>query len=689
MDVRLPDGTVIKNVPEDITKEALMARLSKADPGFLDSVKAKVNPPSEDIRELPSFFQGDVDRAFELYTGTAPEFKHIKRVQDREWYDPTAVKTTDEYGNVVFEGEKGRVYPDKPGFTMADIPQAVRATYDGLQVAAPSLAGGAAVAPLKAVPAALTMAGVGATSGGIREGYESAFEGRDYNPMVPVTEGAIDMAGEVGGRLLFRLLRPVAVRLFGKRGAQMELVTEDGQLTDDAIKILKSDGGDELLQAELAKMQRNGALTAEEAERANVFIRNNLQPTRAQVTRTADDFQAQQEAFKRSGDVRTALEAQDRQVREGFEGLVERSSGDPYQLVRDKVDEVDAVIDGLYKQAREAAPDVSNITTRRLSDALDAATGQDRASTGLLSAVKGKLKQMGAEDGITATQAEELRSFINSFYDSTTPVGKRLIAQFKDALDDDVFTVVGKDYFNKARAAKGQLEQSLNRTRAGRRDKRASKGLLRDVVENRVGPDEFLDKVRSKGVRADDLVDYREFLLSQEGGEQAWNALRRDVLDDIISRTFKGAQGESGVVAGSRNNLEKALDQWKTKLPVVFNKQERAFFDDMLTIMRYREPVPGTALGRGPSAQAVEFATERLIRRIPMMGDFGVDALRLLSQNVEELRMTRKVLDAGLNSTVRGIPEAQLNVIREELKRAFSPTGGAVAGAVIAAKEDE
>jgi len=643
-----------------------------------DTVSDLVAPPKEDYQELPYIYNKGGEDELSLY----------------QQKDPTAQMAQDKYGNTLFAGEQGTFYPDQPGFTPRDIPRAVTAVTEGLQTAAPSIAGGVATAPMGVLPAAATMFGVGATSGGTRELANSIVEDRNYDWSKPLIEGAIDAGGEVVGRAVFAALKPVAMKVFGSKKAA-NMLKEDGSLSDEGVQLLKQAEESGELEKELVKLTRSGALTAEEAKRANLFIKHGMQPTKAQVTRTADDFQAQQEAFKRSGEVRTAIEAQDVQIKEGFEGAVPRQTGDAYWLVRNKVDEVDTVIDDLYTKAREAAPDEKNIKLDGLLETLNKYAG-DNASTGnhLITAIRAELKRQGVlgkkgvQGRISVEQAEEVRKHVNRIAQSSNSYGKGLAKELKDSLDDDVFRVAGLDYYETARGVKATLEESLNRTKSGRRDKRTGAGLLRDVVENRISPDDFLQKIKLKGTRASDLGEYKAWLLGQgDEGKAAWDSLRRDVMDDIVDTTFRGATGERGVPIPTRNNMDKAMKAWESKLDTLFSGKEREFLDDMMNLLKYREPVTGTALGRGPSAQGITYAIERLVRKLPLAGDVSVDLLRRIATEVTDMRLTREVLDAGLDRTAKGITDAQINIIREELRRAFSPVGGVVAGAGVAASD--
>ena len=64
----------------------------------------------------------------------------------------------------------------------------------------------------------------------------------------------------------------------------------------------------------LNKLYLSGKATAAMAERYNLFKRMGIEPTRAQVTRTSDDFTVQQDLAKETGAVTSALEQQQIQL---------------------------------------------------------------------------------------------------------------------------------------------------------------------------------------------------------------------------------------------------------------------------------------------------------------------------------------------------------------------------------------
>ena len=113
----------------------------------------------------------------------------------------------------------------------------------------------------------------------------------------------------------------------------------------------------------IKKARNIGAETPEQTARRTAFEAEGLAPTRAQVTRDAGEFQAQQEAAKGSNAIRARIEQQEARLQGAFEKKAVDTKGDVVTSTSTPIDEVlnrsialDKEIGNLYKQAREAAP---------------------------------------------------------------------------------------------------------------------------------------------------------------------------------------------------------------------------------------------------------------------------------------------------------------------------------------------
>ena len=374
----------------------------------------------------------------------------------------------------------------------------------------------------------------------------------------------------------------------------------------------------------------------EQAQTARVQTLRDVgidKPTKAQVTRTADDFQLQQETAKRSGAVRDRLETQEGQLAQTFDRAVEGTQGRPVTSGSTVIDEVvgrstklDNEISNLYKKARAEATgevDVSGFA-KKVIDNLDS----DGAAGGLFNAVRGELKRRGVIDEggniigkVDVATAEEIRKFVNAQFDARNRnFANTQIRELKDALDNDVFKAAGRDIFIEARKAKIDFEEGLSNAKISKFDKN-NRSLVRDILENKIDPDALVERISStKSYRAKDLEQLRDYLQQTEKGTAAFDDLRAQVLQNIRDKAFVGPVDANGVQALSRAALEKQLNRiGKERLAVLFTVEERALLNKILAASRIREPVRGTALGRGPSAQAIE-AVNKSITDLPFIG---------------------------------------------------------------------
>ena len=524
-----------------------------------------------------------------------------------------------------------------------------RQAFQDLKLASPFAAGAGEIAGEAApfVPLALTGAGVaslparaalstgiGALEGGIIRSGQGA-EGLDVAKgagVGAVVAGGLELALPVVGRIGGKIIRKIT----GKNPTS-PVITAGGQPSIELQKALDASGLTvDDLGAESQRLLQSGDVTDQIAAGRKAFLEEQgLVPTRAQVTGEASDFQAQQELFKTSGKVRRALEGQEDVLTNKFENAITSTGGSANasrssasDFIADRSIDLDKSISEAYTAAREAAPTEKIIKPTALVESIRSIAGSDKATGGLASATRDILRGRGVlgdkglkiQGKVNSEVAEGIRQDLNALHDSLTPFGKRKLADFKNSIDSDVEKAVGVDIFKDARAAKAKFEKDLSRARVNKFDAR-KKNLVRDILENKVNPDRFLNEaVLSKSIRSDDVEQLKRFLLidSDEAGAAAWNDLRAEALDRIKSDSINEVGGQVFV---TKKRLESALDKFgRDKLRVIFTGEERKFLNDMLKVTSLREPKAGTALGLGPSAQAIG-KLERTLKKLPLIGD--------------------------------------------------------------------
>lgn len=403
----------------------------------------------------------------------------------------------------------------------------------------------------------------------------------------------------------------------------------------------------------------------ENAARQKAFDDLGLTPTEAQRTRDTDLFVEQQDAYRRGGRVRTALEAQEELLDRRATGEIEAIGGrpdaaatSPIEAITDKAIQLDEEISGLYKKARETIPADKNVKLSRAVQALKENAPSNELSGGVVKALRDKMVSMGVADKkfnavgrIDVDSAEELRKYANRLYPSTNGEGRHIIGQFKERLDKDVFSAAGGDLFGEARKAKASFERGLDPAKNNKFDSRRT-SLVRDIRDNLVTEDEFVDKVlkRSSKYKASDLAELKNYLQSGTDGQiaqgmQAWNDIRASALQRIKEKSFSGPVTQTGTQSLSRAKLDGALKEiGPQKLNVLFSEAEREFLKKLEAVSVLKEPPPGTFTGSGPSGPAIR-KVENLLSKIPVFGEFTKDIVDGVKNKASERRVLTLVND--------------------------------------------
>lgn len=440
---------------------------------LFEPVKKVVMGEHEDYPELRGVMQGQIESA------DTPEGK-LEALR-RQGFN-NAQLSQDQYGNPLvtpgqFEGPvapfdvdpQGTYYFNKPGMSRNDL------SYIDAKVKeyAPVIAGGGATAPLKAAIGVPAMGVAGAVTEAERQAGNKMNAGEDMSAASIATTGGLTMFGDAVGRGAVTVLSPILKRAFGD--SAKSVLNQDGTFTDDALKILKQRDIDPgALSAEMnAALSKKGVLTASQADNFNQFKQAGINPTRAQVTQSADDFQLQQELYKRSGPVREAVEAADNKLATTLDDMVvgtggktteafqagssvsevikrrmlsnEENIGKIYKKAFSELDDLsratdfagkemdaglsvsqaiqkraidqDLAISKLYKEASKSLPD-GKLRLESLQSALDNMDAEDMVSRGIISAAKGKLKALGGmqkpnyvTDGVSSIRVDSKVSF--------------------------------------------------------------------------------------------------------------------------------------------------------------------------------------------------------------------------------------------------------------------------------------
>ena len=554
--------------------------------------------------------------------------------------------------------------------------------------AAPFLIPGLGAAALPSVGARVAAtAGLGALEGAlISRGKgnvlsETLLSAGIGGTVAGALELALPVIGRMGSALVSRILRKPPA------GA---VVDASGNPSSELVEALKASGSkfEDLTSAAVTEL-KGQVVDPAQASRKAMLESQGLTPTRAQVTRDAGDFQIQQEAAKTSSRAREAIEGQEAILSTRFDNAAleaakgsDSPSASVVEHIVDKSTALDKRIGELYKAARDAAPEAKNIKLVGLGAKIKDLAPSDRASKGAIDAVFGDLKAKGVMDAdfnvvgrIDVDTAEDVRKMMNSLYDPQEPFRNIKLRELKDSLDDDVFKAAGRDVYAEGRRAKRDFEKGLERAKVSKFDANKT-NLVRDILENKIDPDKMADTVVfGRKYRTNDIQQLKDYMLQDEAGAKAFNALRGNTLEMIKSKSFIGPEDANGFKALSRDKLEKTINGiGRDKLSVLLEPKEMKFLDDMLKVSRLREPVRGTQQGRGPSAQAIAKLEEKL-KAIPMLGAL-VDFIDIDSAG-------RAVLKASPKKARRDILTPQAQAAFAEARQPISLGGGAAAAGLI------
>jgi hypothetical protein len=528
---------------------------------------------------------------------------------------------------------------------------------------APFLIPGGAVANVASIPARIALGGaVGASQGGIVSSGQGGNAG--------------DIARSAGFGLLFgagaeaalpvfnRLARSIVKSRTGKDLAG-DLITKEGAPTPAVTQALQEAGitVDDVANQALHEV----GSPAGNAAREKTFKDLGLTPTEAQRTRDTDLFVQQQDAFRRGGDVRMAIERQDEALNnlvnkntEATKGIAERAGATPIEAITDKALQIDEEISSLYKAARESAPDAKNVKFMQAAQALRENAPSNELSGGVISALRSKMQSMGVIDDsfkpvgrVDINAAEELRKYANRLSQSTNGEGRHIISEFKNSLDDDVFRSSGEDFYKTARSAKAKFESGLDPSRANKFDARST-SLVRDIRNQLVSEDDLVNKTlnRASKYKARDLIELKNYLHSGDErqvaqGMQAWNDLRAAAFEKIKDKAFRGAQTQNGAKSISRAGIESAFKEiGPNKIQVLFTPDEQRFIKQLREVALLKEPPPGTFTGSGPSSPAILKLERTITSKIPVFGDIFESLRGTIKANSQDKRVLTLIDDA-------------------------------------------
>jgi len=640
----------------------------------------------------------------------------------------------DRYGRPIVQTRTGEQrYLNRGGLSAGDIGRAGREVMGFVEETVPYLAGGGTTGFVRG---AMQQGAIGLASEA--ENVASrAIRGEDLETSRLATTPLIAMAGDLFGRGLFSTVGKIYSRFTGRQAGANVIDETTGTIKPEAIREMRQNASSADIDAaafnELMDMAESGSLgvaasqeqmdafskmmddfltsgkaTPAMATRYNLFKRMGIEPTRAQITRTSDDFTVQQDLAKETGPVTTALEQQQIQLGKAFETVEARTGGTvsselaPIQTaVIAKATKLDNEIGKLYKEADEVLEGSAGVDISGFLEKLYTFKPLNRRSVGTYEALRGQVKQdlgidipkgQAAPDGpvmVTPQQAEIVRQYANQLFDGANSTARVIIRDVKEALDDDVTRALGRDAYKRGRDAYNEFKRGLDPDQLSKFSKN-EKSLIRDLLEQKIAPENVFNRVvASKGYTASDLRVLKNYIVGRDKfispqGAQAWADLRAETINYIKNEIFRGPLGEQGGQKMTRAGLESVLKRiGMDKLKVIFNKEELSFIKDVMNLSKIIEPIGGRALGSGPSGQAIK-QLENTVRGLGGRLSQGlVDLAGSVIKSTKQAGQERMVLSGA--APIMGDVVERATVIRPEIPSA----GGALGAGTAAATTEE
>ena len=425
---------------------------------------------------------------------------------------------------------------------------------------------------------------------------------------------------------------------------RVKVFEQDGTITPEAIAVLSRQQEADSRMADAPS--EDIEFTPKRLETYNAYVRQGIQPTRANITGSTDDMSLQGNAVKRDSVVTEVVANQAANIAQKLDEQFDLASDVelnriPEDFVIDGTDistgsnifkaadnfaqKSDDAINEAYRVARENADKNPIVDPRPLLNAVMATLGADRADRGVPSAVQNELLQMGIvkkdKQGklsvarqITVEEAESIRQYINSFFKDKREA-RPTIRRFKDALDSAVESATGGDVFVEARRLKTEYQRAIEKARRNKRDK-SRNNLVTDIIESKIDEDQIFKKI--DGAKINDFRNFKNFMLEFAGdeGRAALQSLKASYWNKMLETIRLDGTKVGGVADISYPKFKTFVNKLKQngKFTLLFDKAEQNLIEDLMLIAESRVMDTAVRSGDGPSGAAIQKLGDRLIQ---------------------------------------------------------------------------
>jgi hypothetical protein len=655
MDVRLPDGTVIRGVPDNITKAELTDKLARN--GYDVSKLGGEAAPNPQLAGVPG------------YDGQGRPEKPRTPVKEERPINGVDVLTGKK-------GLAGDVFDKVLGVVEVPVTMATGAIS--------SLAGAAAGA------AKTITGGKFGTQQGINEGEELAgkiAQAGTYRPRTQTGANLTQLVGEAAERsgvagLALPELNAAANAAGNATRAVRGAAAASAAVQDAADAAAVATKGPSLRDLVRAPSQLSGVGAAETSQAAQRAARAQALPapiklTRGQLTRDRTQVAFERETAKQKEGAPLASHYEDQNATFGqnLDAYADQTGAEAYsarQVGKSVVSALEAKdatkkaeIRNLYDQARQAGEMQGQVDVSALSDWVAKNKGKDKLAP-IVTAIENELKQNakvegGGLDNLTLTPkpartvmtldaSEDLRQAINKLAEPGTPnvvfgkEAKALIDAAQEGKGGDLFKQARRAYENYSNEFTNRdvIDKAL-RTKPGTKDRAvAYEDVFKHSILNGSTDDvrHVFRVLEAHPVGADPAV--------VQAGQQAAKDLRGAVVNHIKDEMQKNLNVDStGARTGSPAKIDaivRELDK-DGKLDVIFGKKDAEKIRDLRDVAIDIYTSPTGTVNSSNTASALMRKLDDVAayaKGTPIIGK----AVNYSAQAIKSANTRRKVRDA-------------------------------------------
>lgn len=564
MDVRLPNGTIIKNVPEGTSKDAVMQKAISAGLAKPEDFGQQA-APAVDESGMPQLSMNENPAT----TGAPPK-------PETGFIDDVVglAETIGTIGTGATTGALG--YVQGVGTGLADA----------------------------------ISAGEFGTQQGVQRVADTAQRYAERGTYAPRTQAGQEIAGAVGEAAA---LLPPTLAAFSP--AQVAGAGQAARASMQAARPVVAESAQSIMPAQQASARSIGAAEAAGGLAAQRIARAEALPVPVKLTKgqATQDFAQQQferETAKQAdagAPIRQRMNEQNQALVQNFDAFLDETGTElpetAYKLqTGQKVDEAlrkraaaDKVkIRVAYKDAEKAGETNEPVSLQSVAQYLN----ENRAEAGLAPIMQAVAKQIEVQgvgkgsllDGtvqigdMTLNDAERLRKSINKFSKGADANNLRVAAELKSIIDESTANAGGEKY-QAARKLRKQYADNYERI-----------GIIKNILGSKRGSDDrqialenIVDKVVTNG-SVNDLNEVRRLLQTQgQEGMSAWREMQaatvRHIRDEATKGVGRDPNGNPMISPAQLNRTIMSLDK-NGKLQKIFGKKGAEQLKDLNDIAR-------------------------------------------------------------------------------------------------------